>query len=244
MTASASTSANILMGGNFDFGSRWVSVRCVCRSWQNFLGSDRPAGRIRGVDVAVQSSPGDGPRSFAAVAAHFAKVVDFCGFQSIVKQAVAWPASHGLGRGAEMLGFMVPSRIIVRYATQARIDRDRGCPASIGTAHTGEGAFPFPWRAASQCPSRSRRTKIGNNAQASVSTLASHWTFRSKAEPSRHEMGSGVRVGKYSQKSKEKSGFSGARGAYAKGKMGKVAGHVPSDVAVAPMLGGPVNRVN
>lgn len=244
MTASASTSANILMGGNIDFGSRWVFVRCVCRSWQNFLGSDRPAGRIRGVDVAVQSSPGDGPRSFAAVAAHFAKVADFCGFQSIVKQAVAWPASHGLGRGAQMLAFMVPSRIIVRYATQARIDRDGGCPASIGSAHTGEGAFPFPWRAASQCPSRSRRAKIGNNAQRPVSSLASHWTFRSKAELYRRKMGSGVRVGKYPQISKEKGGFSGAMGAYADRVRGKVAGHVPSDVAVVPTLGGPVNRVN
>ena len=143
MGGCASISANILLGGNDGFAARWVSGRCVGRAGQNFLGSDRPAGRFRGADVAVHSPPGDGSHGFAAAAAHFFQSTHFYGFQLVAWFIVARPPSHSMDQAADFCRFQVPCRLTVSYPPASHRAIVQGWPASIAAPDRARGVPPF-----------------------------------------------------------------------------------------------------
>ena len=244
MASCVLTSANILMGGNSGFRSRWVSGRCVCRDCQNFSGSARRIGALDGSDVVVHSLPGDGSHGFAAAAAHFIQCTDFCGFRRVGRRTVARPASHGAMGMADFCASQGAGRLTVSYPPSARVAAGQGrAPSTVRPDRAG-GCPPFR-RALVPHPRRGcGGTAFQKKAETGPSALPSHSDGSEAREIQVGRMGSGVRTASGRQKLAEKRGFSGARVGFPKGVGGKVAGHVPSDVAVAAMLCGAVNRVN
>lgn len=244
MASCVLTSANILMGGNSGFRSRWVSGRCVCRDRQNFSGSARRIGALDGAGVVVDLAFRDGSRSSRAVAARFFKSTNFCGFQRVTGRTVARPSSHGMGKGTVFCGSPVRCRLTVSYppANGAQI----GMGGMAGRAQLGgEGGRPPFRRALVPHPhSGCGGTGFQIKAKAGPSALPSQIDASGGREIQVGQTGSGVRVASSRQKLAEKCGFRGASVGFPKGVGGKVAGHVPLDVAVAAMLCGALNRVN
>ena len=238
------TSRNILLGGNYGFGSRWVSDRCVSSICQNFSESGRSLKRPGGADVVVHSSPGGGSHSFAAAAAHFVRSTDLCGFQRVGLGAVAWLASHGTTKGKDFCGFAVRCRLTVSYQSRPPI-AGMGAPVASDPARAGQGGRP-PF-----VTSRARYARRGcagprfeKSAKSATLILASHQQDRFAAELQFHNMGSGDRAAGSRQKKSGKLRVSGLIAVDADRVGEKLAGHLPSDVAVAAMLCGAVNRVN
>ncbi len=244
MASCVLTSANILMGGNSGFRSRWVSGRCVCRDRQNFSGSSGAAASIGGIDVVVHSLPGDGSHGFAAAAAHFIQCTDFCGFQRVAWFVVARPASHSMGQATDFCGFQAACRLTVSYPPSHRAQIGMGAMAGRAQLGGEGGRPPFHRALVLHLRRGCGGTRFQKKAETGPSSLPSQNDGSEAREIQVGRMGSGVRASSARQKLAEKRGFRGARVGFAKGVGGKVAGHVPSDVAVAAMLCGAVNRVN
>jgi hypothetical protein len=244
MTACASTSANILLGGNSGFLARWVSDRGVWRVWQNFSGSARRIGALDGagvvVDLAYRSGSGWRSRS----SARSFKSTVFCGFQRVAGWVVAWLPSHGRMESTDFRAFRVPCRLTVSYPPSQAAQIGMGGMLALAQLGSAGGRPPFD-RAGhlhphGACAGQTFEKTAGRRHCA----LPSRCDVSRVREVQKLQMGSGVRDARGREKSAEKCGFSGAKNVDQTGVRGKVAGHMPSDVAVAPMLCGAVNRVN
>jgi hypothetical protein len=241
MASCVPTSANILMGGNSGFRSRWVFGRGVCRDRQNFLGSARRIGALDGAGVVVYLAYRNGSRSSRAVAARFFESTDFCGFQRVGCRIVAWPASHGSMKSANFCGLQGAGRLTVSYPSRWPVAVGQGGVALITRPDRAGGVPPF----ATTHARYARRGCAGPRFQKSAPrTLPSNHKVSEVGELQFVQTGSGVRADRFGQKLAENCGVSGGSGVDAKGVRGKVAGHVPSDVAVVAMLCGAVHRVN
>lgn len=236
--------ANILRGGNSAFVARWVFGRRAWLGRQNFLGSDRARARFRGADVVVLSSPGDGSHSFGIGAAHFFESTDFCGFQRVAWFIVARPASHGMGKGTDFSGFAVRCRLTVSYPPSSPVALDQGRAASTARPDRARGVPPFAASFAPDARGGCGGTGFQKRAETGLSILPSQSDLADGREIKFGQMGSGVWTAQGRQNLAEKRGFSGAKVGIPKGVGGKVAGHVPSDVAVAAMLCGAGIHVN
>jgi hypothetical protein len=244
MASCVPTSANILMGGNSGFRSRWVFGRGVCLDRQNFLGSARRIGALDGAGVVVDLACRNGSHSSRAVAARFFESTDFCGFQRVGCRIVAWPASHGSMKSANFCGLQGAGRLTVSYPPRWLVAVGQGGVALITRPDRAGGVPPF----ATTHPRNARRGCAGprfeKKAETGPSALLSNHKVSEVGELQFVQTGSGVRADRFGQKLAENCGVSGGSGVDAKGVRGKVAGHVPSDVAVAAMLCGAVHRVN
>lgn len=244
MASCVLTSANILMGGNSRFRSRWVSGRCVCWDRQKFSGSARRIGALDGAGVVVHPAYGGGSRSLGIGAARFFESTDFCGFQRAGRRTVARPASHGGLGMPNYCGLQGACPLTVSYPPSARVAAGQGGAPSTARPDRAGGCPPF---AASRCRYARRGcggTRFQKSSETPPITLPSHDDRSERREVQFNQMGSGVRAASSRQKLAEKPRFRGARVGFPKGVGGKVAGHVPLDVAVAAMLCGAVNRVN
>jgi len=235
---------NKIRAGYSGFRSRWVSGRGVCRDWQNFLGSARRIGVLDGAGVVVNLAYRNGSRSFRAVAARFFESTDFCGFQRVGCRIVAWPASHGSMKSANFCGLQGAGRLTVSYPSRWPVAVGQGGVALITRPDRAGGCPPFR-RALVSHPRRGcAGPRFEKKAKTGPSALLSNHKVSEVDELQFVQTGSGVRADRFGQKLAENCGVSGGSGVDAKGVRGKVAGHVPSDVAVAAMLCGAVHRVN
>ena len=229
------------MGGNSGFRSRWVFGRGVCLDRQNFLGSARRIGALDGAGVVVDLAYRNGSRSSRAVAARFFESTDFCGFQRVGCRIVAWPASHGSMKSENFCGLQGSGRLTVSYPSRWPVAVGQGGVALITRPDRAGGVPPF----ATTHARYTRRGCAGPRFQKSAPrTLPSNHKVSEVGELQFVQTGSGVRADRFGQKLAENCGVSGGSGVDAKGVRGKVAGHVPSDVAVVAMLCGAVHRVN
>jgi hypothetical protein len=232
------------MGGNSGFRFRWVSGRGVCRDRQNFLGSARQIGALDGAGVVVYLAYRNGSHSSRAVAARFFESTDFCGFQRVGCRIVARPSSHGSMKSANFCGLQGAGRLTVSYPPRWLVAVGQGGVALITRPDRAGGVPPF----ATTHPRNTRRGCAGprfeKKAETGPSALLSNHKVSEVGELQFVQTGSGVRADRFGQKLAENCGVSGGSGVDAKGVRGKVAGHVPSDVAVVAMLCGAVHRVN
>lgn len=244
MASCVLTSANILMGENSGFLAQWVSGRGVGCFRQNFLGSDRPAGRFRGADVAVHRLPGDGSRSFGIGAAHFSKVTLFCGFPAKAVMLVARPSSHDVEKSAVFCCFSVSRRLTDSYQHRPPLCGSGGWARSRRSAQVEGGCPLSPTRADTMPVALAPDQDLKKAANTHPSILSSQSEGMRRAERQVSRPGSGVRTAAGRQNLAGKRRFSRVMVFEPNGVGVEVAGHEPSDVAVAEMLLGAVNRVN
>ena len=241
MTLINSARMNKIRGGYSGLRFRRVFGRGVCRDRQNFLGSARRIGALDGAGVVVDLAYRNGSRSSRAVAARFFESTDFCGFQRVGCRIVAWPASHGSMKSENFCGLQGSGRLTVSYPSRWPVAVGQGGVALITRPDRAGGVPPF----ATTHARYTRRGCAGPRFQKSAPrTLPSNHKVSEVGELQFVQTGSGVRADRFGQKLAENCGVSGGSGVDAKGVRGKVAGHVPSDVAVVAMLCGAVHRVN
>jgi hypothetical protein len=147
-------------------------------------------------------------------------------------------------KSANFCGLQGAGRLTVSYPPRWLVAVGQGGVALITRPDRAGGVPPF----ATTHPRNTRRGCAGprfeKKAETGPSALLSNHKVSEVGELQFVQTGSGVRADRFGQKLAENCGVSGGSGVDAKGVRGKVAGHVPSDVAVVAMLCGAVHRVN
>jgi hypothetical protein len=247
MTLINSARMNKIRGGYSGLRFRRVFGRGVCRDRQNFLGSARRIGALDGAGVVVYLAYRSGSRSFRAVAARFFQLTDFCGFQMVDFGGVCLVLSVWFRQRLANASFLA-ARLLIGNLTRSclfgLIMGRQGGVALITRPDRAGGVPPFATTHARYGRRGCAGQRFEKKAETGPSALLSNHKVSEVGELQFVQTGSGVRADRFGQKLAEKCGVSGGSGVDAKGVRGKVAGHVPSDVAVVAMLCGAVHRVN
>lgn len=232
------------MGGNSLSIAQGVFRGRGRRAGQNFSGSAGAICAAGGIDVVEHAVPSDGSGSRSRCSAHFVKSTVFCGFSRVHRQAVAWPPSHGMAKGTDFCGSRAACRLIVSYPPSAARSIEGGPMGSRAQLASAGGRPPFvlAW------PLHARRASAGRQlekmAEPALLAVGCHKGPSGRAELSRSQTGSGVRVPQRRRNSAGKGRFCAKKAGDRNGVGGKIARHLLSDVVDPPMLCRAMNRVN